>query len=138
MKSLLLYQKNVLVNICYQPFEISDVFILKVAYLSDGFTHGLSNYQGIKAKCHHLKKLICKGTLRQVFVRVYRLGIQSVVLVFSTQLWELLPLSPSPWFNSLPLPCVHKYTRIHVYSVCGGTYGVLGLRQTRAIKSLYR
>ncbi len=39
--------------------------------------------------------------------------IQSVMLVFSTQLCELLPLSPSLWFNSL-LPCppslVNKYT----------------------------
>jgi hypothetical protein len=38
------------------------------------------------------KKLACKGALRQVFIRVYRLGKQSVVLVFSTQLRELLPL----------------------------------------------
>jgi hypothetical protein len=27
------------------------------------------------AKCRQLKKLTCKGTLRQVFIRVYRLGI---------------------------------------------------------------
>jgi hypothetical protein len=45
-----------------------------------------------KAKCRHLKKLTCKGTLRQVFRRVYRLEIQSVMLVFSTQLCELLPI----------------------------------------------
>jgi hypothetical protein len=32
------------------------------------------------------------------------------MLVFSTQLCELLPLSPSLWFNSPPLPCVNKYT----------------------------
>jgi hypothetical protein len=38
------------------------------------------------------KKFTCKGTLRQVFIRVNRLEIQSVVLVFSTQLCELLPL----------------------------------------------
>ncbi len=31
-------------------------------------------------------------TLRQVFIRVYRLEIQLVMLVFSTQLFELLPL----------------------------------------------
>jgi hypothetical protein len=36
---------------------------------------------------------------RQVFIRVYRLEIQSVMLVFSTQLCEL-PLYPSLWFNS--------------------------------------
>jgi hypothetical protein len=38
------------------------------------------------------KKLICKGTLRQVFIRIYRLEIQSVMFVLSTQLCELLPL----------------------------------------------
>jgi hypothetical protein len=50
------------------------------------------NYVDTKAKCRHLKNLTCKWTLRQVFIRVYRLEIQSVILVFSTQLCELLPL----------------------------------------------
>jgi hypothetical protein len=59
----------------------------------------------IKVKCVNLKKFTCEATLRQVFIRVYRLEIQSVVLVFSTQLCELLLLSPSLWFNSpSPLP----------------------------------
>ncbi len=53
---------------------------------------GPINYIDIKAKCRHLKKLTCKETLRQVFITVYRLEIQSVMLVFSTQLRELLPL----------------------------------------------
>jgi hypothetical protein len=57
--------------------------------------HGLINYIDIKAKCRHLKILTCKKTLRQVFIRVYRLDIQSVLSVFATQLFELLPLSPS-------------------------------------------
>jgi hypothetical protein len=30
--------------------------------------HGLINYIDTKAKCSHLKKLTCKGTLRQVFI----------------------------------------------------------------------
>jgi hypothetical protein len=30
--------------------------------------HGLINYKDSKAKCRHLKKLTCKGTLRQVFI----------------------------------------------------------------------
>ena len=38
--------------------------------------HGLINYVDTKAKCQHLKKLTCKGTLRQVFIRVYRLEIR--------------------------------------------------------------
>jgi hypothetical protein len=54
--------------------------------------HGLINYIDTKAKCRQLKKLTCKGTLRQVFISIYRLEIHSVILVFSTQLCELLPL----------------------------------------------
>ncbi len=56
------------------------------------YYHGLINYKNTKVKCCHLKELTCKGTLRKVFGRVYRLEIQSVMLVFSTQLCELLPL----------------------------------------------
>jgi hypothetical protein len=58
-------------------------------------THGLINYIDTRAKYRHVGKLTSKGILRQVFIRVYRLEIQSVMLVFSTQLCELLPLSPS-------------------------------------------
>ncbi len=36
------------------PFQTSD--------------HGLINYMGTKAKCRCLKKLTCKGTVRQIFV----------------------------------------------------------------------
>jgi len=35
-------------------------------------THGLINYIETKAKGCHLKKFTCKGTLTQVFIRVYR------------------------------------------------------------------
>jgi hypothetical protein len=52
--------------------------------------HGLITYLDTKAKCRHIKKLTCKGTLPQVFIKVYRLVILSVMLVFSTQLCELL------------------------------------------------
>ncbi len=66
--------------------------------------NGLINYTFTKTKCRHFKKLTCKGTLRQVFIKVFRLEIKSVLLVFSTQLCELLPppllsgstLPPSP------------------------------------------
>jgi hypothetical protein len=30
------------------------------------------NYIDTKAKCRHLKKFTCKGTFRQMFIRVYR------------------------------------------------------------------
>jgi hypothetical protein len=59
--------------------------------------------------------------LRPVFIRVYRLEIQSVMLVFSTQLCEMLLLSPFFLVQLSPLPCVNKYTAyINVYSVYGG------------------
>ena len=54
--------------------------------------HELIQHTDTKAKCCHLKKFNCKGPLRQVFIQVYRLEIQSVMLVFATQLCELLPL----------------------------------------------
>ncbi len=83
------------------------------------------------------KHLTCKGTWRQVFIRVYRLEIQSVMLAFSTQFCELLPLSPSLWFNSPPHPCVNKYT-----TVCTDGGNVWGswpqTDKTPAAKSLYR
>jgi hypothetical protein len=58
----------------------------------DGFYLGLINYIETKGKCRHLKKFTSKGTLRQVFIRVYRLVIQSDMLVFSTQLCGMLLL----------------------------------------------
>jgi hypothetical protein len=51
----------------------------------------LRNTNRHQHKCH-LKILTCKGTLRHVFIKIERLEIQSVMLVFSTQLWELLRL----------------------------------------------
>jgi hypothetical protein len=52
-----------------------------------------------------IEKLTCKGTLRQVFIRVYRLEIQSFMLVSSTYSFvnyytsNLLSVSPPllPW-----------------------------------------
>jgi hypothetical protein len=55
--------------------------------------------------------------------------IQSVLLVLSTQLCELLPLSPSLWFqlsHHPPFPCVNKFT-VNTYSVCTGGGGGYGL-----------
>ncbi len=62
--------------------------------------------------------------------RVYRLEIQSVMLLFSTQLCDLLPLQPSLWFPSLvptPFP-VSKYSKVYTDSVWlgwGGCWVVL-------------
>jgi hypothetical protein len=41
--------------------------------------HGLINYTDTKAKCRHLNKLICKGTLRQVFICLRPLHLLSFV-----------------------------------------------------------
>ncbi len=70
-----------------------------------GCRHGLINYIDTidtKAKCP--VKMPCNGTSRHVFIRVYRLEIQSVMLVFSTQLCEPFPLDPSLWLNFPPPP----------------------------------
>ncbi len=85
------------------------------SFLSSPPRHGLINYKDTKTKCLHLKNWPITGPLRQVFIRVYRLEIQSVMLVFSTHLCELLALQPSLWFNSPPphLPFVI------VCTVCG-------------------
>jgi hypothetical protein len=45
------------------------------------------------------------------------------MLVFSTQLCELLPLQPSLWFNS---PSLREYVQCAIYSVLGGGGGVWG------------
>jgi hypothetical protein len=66
--------------------------ILHLGYLHQGWGPGLINCIVTKAKCRHLKKLPSKGNLRQVFIRDYRLDIQSVMFVFSTQICELMPL----------------------------------------------
>ncbi len=57
--------------------------------ISEGYhqSRGLINYIETKAKCPHPKKITYKGTL---FVRVYRPEIQSVMLVFSYLLCEVL------------------------------------------------
>ncbi len=54
--------------------------LLKIACID--WAHGLSNYKDTTNKMSSLL----------VFNRIYRLEIQSVMLVFSTQLCKLLPL----------------------------------------------
>jgi hypothetical protein len=58
--------------------------------------HGLINYKDRKAKFRHLKKLTCKGTLRQVFIclrpppllRPYTSLTHCIVYtVYSSQSW---------------------------------------------------
>ncbi len=75
---------------------------VKGCCLAEIHDHELINYIDNKAKCRHLKKFTCKGTVRQVFIGVYRLkNLQSIKLYSAdtvshvgilTQLCELLPL----------------------------------------------
>jgi hypothetical protein len=75
------------------------------------------------------KKWTYKGTLRQVFIRVYRLEVHSVMLVFLIQLYgpsnflsgsTLRPLSPS-W-------CEEVYCIYSMHSVGGGgVWGSVGV-----------
>ncbi len=79
-------------NQCWHPRGRNRKFArLKAKGTTRQLPRRLINYIDSKAKCLHLKQLTCKWTLRQVCIRVYRLEIQSVMLV-STQLCELLPL----------------------------------------------
>ncbi len=74
---------------CYRPFITLSCVVFLFYHILLGI-HGF-NYTDSKAECRHLKNFTCKGTLRQVFLRAYRLEIQSVMLVFSTQLCERCP-----------------------------------------------
>ncbi len=66
--------------------------------------HGLINYKDSKAKCRHLQKFTCKGTLRQVIITVYRMETQG-----DPALWTVAPLTFS-LVQLYPLPCANTYT----------------------------
>ncbi len=99
-------------NWYYKLIPKKETFVL----LYNGKCYGLISYIDSTAKCHHLKNLTCKGTLRQVSIRVFRLEIQSVMLVgiFDPALWTVAPLtfslvrlspsrvSPFIWSDSEP------------------------------------
>ncbi len=68
------------------------------------------------------KNFTCKGTLRQVFIRVYRLEIQSVMLVFSIQFCKLLPIYLLSG-SSPPRPHVSKYSTVYTDSMWLGGGG---------------
>jgi hypothetical protein len=59
-----------------------------------------------------IKTLNCQGNLWQVFIRVYRLEIQSVMLLFSTQLLNSCPcnLLSGSTLPPPPPPRVNNYT----------------------------
>jgi hypothetical protein len=72
-----------------------------------------------------------------VFITVYRLEIQSVINGIFEPACELLPLSPTLWFNSPPLSCVNKFT-IYTYTVCKGVVWGYGPQTDKHLpKSLF-
>ncbi len=67
------------------------IFYLMLTFSDFAVDHGLINYIETEAKGCYLKKFTCKGTLRQVFIRVYRLELHfNHMLVVLAQLCELL------------------------------------------------
>ena len=68
--------------------------------------HGYINFTDTEAKCRFLKRLTYKGTLQQVYIRVYRLEIQSVMLVFRPSFLNCCPCNllsgSSPPLHPLP------------------------------------
>jgi hypothetical protein len=64
------------------------------------------NYKGTKAKCRHLKKLTCKGTVRLVFIRVYRLEISQSSWYFRPSFVNLCPSNLLVHLPPPPLPYV--------------------------------
>ncbi len=95
------------------------------------------------AKCRHLKKLSCKGTLRLVFIRVcsqFLAYIQSCCYFKPSFVICTLTcrLSPSLWFNfpPSPFPRVNKYKYTRIQCVREGWYGVLGPTQTNTCRKV--
>jgi hypothetical protein len=66
-----------------------------------------------------------------VFIRVYRLEIQSVMLVFSAQLCELLPPNLL-WFNPTPFPV----SKNSIYKQCVARWGVLSPVEDHILQEL--
>ncbi len=78
----------------------------------------------VNAKCCHLKKFNCKGTLRQVFITVYGLEISNFLRIFShlgilnPVLRSVLSAVAPLHFSLLPFSLLSKYS-IYVRTVCG-------------------
>jgi hypothetical protein len=96
-----------------QQTNVNYVFINK--YWVEFFlscNHGLISFIDTKAKCRHIKKLTCKGTLRQVFIRV-------IDWRYSQPCWYFWPsfelFTPPP----PPYP-VSKYNKVCDWEGMGG------------------
>ncbi len=76
------------------------------------------------AKCCHLKKLTCKGTLQLVFIGVYRLEIAIFLSSLSFGIFTLL-WCPSHRFSGStpplpPFPVWISILHVYTYTVCKG------------------
>ncbi len=91
--------------------------------------HGLINYTDIKAKCRY--------TLRQVFIRFFRLEIRQSCWYFRFSFVNCCPsnLLYGSTFPFPPLLFVNNFT-VYTYTMCKGGIWGSGL-QTPAAKSLY-
>ncbi len=104
---------------CKTLFEISYSYVWNLLYgswwhaVNMYLMHGLINYIDSKAKCFHLKKLTCVGTLRHVCIVDWRFS--QYYWYFRPGLWTVAPLTFSLVQLSPPFPCVNKYTCIHVH-----------------------
>ncbi len=101
-------------------------------------THRKIRLIEVNAKCH-LKKFSCKGTSRQVFIRVNRLEIANFMRTFKSY-WHFqprfvictLPCCPSPLLSGSTLPPSPPFL------VCGGggVYGDLDRRQINPCRTV--
>ncbi len=71
-----------------------------------------------------------------MFIKVYRLERRSVMLVFSTQLCELLPLSPFLFQPPPPTTFPVWISILNKHILYVGVYGVLGLRQINTCRKV--
>ncbi len=91
-------------------FEIIHQKRRRVISNAEKFRGGLINYIDTKVKCRHLNTLACKGILGQVFIRVYRLEIWTVMLVFWSSFVNCCPSNLSgSIIPPSPFPCVNKF-----------------------------
>ncbi len=122
-------------------YLISTSRIYRLRWALHCFGHELINYIDTKIKWCHLKTLTGKRTLRQAFIRVYRLeqwDTVSHVGIFDPALWTVvaLPFSLVQLISFL-LPCVHKDSILYTRIPCvRGGYGVLGLRQINTCRKI--
>ncbi len=100
--------------------------------------HGLIKYVDTKAKGRHKKNDLYRDFAAGVYLSEF------IDCRYSQSCWYFRPsfvnccpsnllsvsISPHP-----PFPCENKYT-VYTYTVCGGGYGVLGLRQINTFRKV--